>query len=189
MIKIRLHRPSKTANIRTHCYTFSLVLLLLNVSPVKAANLCNPDVLLADSDNMLSQTLTRLAEEYEFKLTFPMSLDRPVKVRKSMKLNKLIKTLTVDMNTVLKTKTIEGCAVPVLTQIIVLPVGKENEFVSVEQPEPNVGEEYIYIENMEQYATNVLNGKQNAEPGRMTPEQREEFNYVMEILKAQQESD
>lgn len=158
-------------------------------SPVRAANFCNPDVLLTDSDNTLLQTLTRLAEEYDFKLTFPVSLDRPVRVRKSMKLNRLIKTLTKDLNTVLKHKIAEGCAVPVLTQIIILPVGTDTAFANTGQTVSNTSEDYITIENMELYVTDVLNGKQTAEPGRMTPEQQAEFNYMMETLRAQKQSE
>lgn len=137
---------------------------------------------------MLLQTLTRLAEQYEFKLTFPLALDRPVGARKTMKLNRLIKILTTDLNTVLKHKTVEGCATPVLTQIIVLPVGKESALATIEPAAANSAEDYLYIDNMEEYVTNVIDGKQAAEPGRMTPEQREEFNYMMETLQAQRQA-
>ena len=164
---------------------YSLLVLLTGGIPVQAASSCNPVVTPAVSDTTLVRTLTRVAKEYSFKLSLPVSLDRPVQFKKSMNLDRLVKYLTSNLNTVLKHKKVDICATPVLTHIIVLPVGKETEYVNIAQPAPDQSEDYIYIENMELYVTNVLKGKQNAEVGRMTPEQREEFHLTHQVLSAQ----
>lgn len=143
---------------------------------------CNPVVDPLASDTTLAGTLSRIADEYEFKLSLPESLDRPVGFKKSMTLERLIKHLTRDLNTVLKHKKATGCASPVLTHLIVLPVGKDTEHVSSIQSAEEQTVDYIYIDNMESYVTNVLNGNQQADLRRMTPEQREEYRIVREAL-------
>jgi len=162
----------------------SLVILAAVASPLRAGNACNPVVDPVASDTTLLRTLSRLAEEYEFKLSLPESLDRPVNFEESMTLDRLVKHLTRDMNTILKHKKVDGCAKPVLSQLIVLPVGKESGYVSNQQGEQEQPVEYIYIEDMESYVTAVLEGKQQAELGRMTPEQQEEFKMVRDALAA-----
>lgn len=111
----------------------ALVILAALTSPGRAATLCNPVVDPVNSDTTLVRALSRIAEEYEFKLTLPESLDRSIRFNKSMTLERLVKHLTRDMNTVLKHKKVAGCATPVLTHLIVLPVGKESGFSS-DQP-------------------------------------------------------
>lgn len=182
---VNLFRLLVTGKIMPLLFSLPLLILAASIIPAQAASSCNPVVAPAGSDTTLARTLTRLAEEYDFKLTLPASLDRPVQFKKSMNLNKLVKKLTSNLNTVLKHKKVESCAKPVLTHIIVLPVGKETDYVSIAQPASNQTEDYVYIENMELYVTNVLSGKQNADLGRMTPEQREEFNFVRKTLQAQ----
>jgi hypothetical protein len=139
---------------------------------------CNPVVSVSAADLTLSQAFTRLAAEYKFKLTFPASMDRPIKPRKHMELERLIKLLTADMNTVLKHKTVDNCATPVLTHLMVLPVGAEAAYVDITQQAQEAPQEFIYIENMEQYVRNVLTGKQDADMEHMTPEQLEEYAIV-----------
>jgi hypothetical protein len=161
-----------------------LILAALN-SPGQAATFCNPVVDPTNSDTTLIRALSRIAEEYEFKLTVPESLDRPISFNNSMTLERLVKHLTKNMNTVLKHKKIDGCATPVLTHLIVLPVGKEG---GSDGDPPSMQEQtvdYIYIDNMEEYVTNVLAGKQQADLERMTPEQREEFRIVRDTLTNQ----
>jgi len=175
-----------SANTLPVLLSYSMLILLASAIPAQASSLCNPVVEPASSDTTLVRTLTRLAEEYDFKLSLPTSLDRPVQINKSMSLNKLVKYLTSDLNTVLKSKKINGCSTSILTHIIVLPVGKETDYVSVTQPAADQTDDYIYIENMDLYVSNVLSGKQKADLARMTPEQREEFNIVRETLRAQQ---
>lgn len=182
---VNLFRLLVTGKIMPLLFSLPLLILAASIIPAQAASSCNPVVAPAGSDTTLARTLTRLAEEYDFKLTLPASLDRPVQFKKSMNLNKLVKNLTSNLNTVLKHKKVDSCAKPVLTHIIVLPVGKETDYVSIAQPASNQTEDYVYIENMELYVTNVLSGKQNADLGRMTPEQREEFNFVRKTLQAQ----
>ena len=166
-------------------FFYLLLILVVGSTPAQAENSCNPVVEPASSDTTLVQTLTRLAEEYDFKLTLPLSLDRPVQIKKSMKLNQLVKYLTSNLNTVLKHRKTDSCATPVLTHIIVLPVSRETDYVSIAQPASNLNEDYIYIEDMESYVANVLSGKQNAELDRMTPEQQQEFDLVRQMQEAQ----
>ena len=160
----------------------ALVILAALTSPGQAATLCNPVVDPVNSDTTLVRALSRIAEEYEFKLTLPESLDRSIRFNKSMTLERLVKHLTRDMNTVLKHKKVAGCATPVLTHLIVLPVGKESGFSSDQPTAQEQTVDYIYIENMERYVTNVLEGKQQADLEHMTPEQREEFRIVKDTL-------
>ena len=182
---VNLPGPLITTNIMRLHSLYLLVILITAGIPVRAASSCNPVVTPTSSDTTLIRTLTRLAKEYDFKLSLPVSLDRPVQLKKSMKLDRLVKYLTSNLNTVLKHKKIDSCATPVLTQIIILPVGKETDYVSIAQPASDQTEDYVYIENMELYVTNVLSGKQNADLGRMTPEQREEFKFIHETLEVQ----
>jgi hypothetical protein len=137
------------ANINRIFTLCSLVILAGIASPGRAEVLCNPVVDPVASDTTLLRTLSRIAEEYEFKLSFPESLDHPI---------------------------------PVLTHLIVLPVGKDTEYVSNQQPAQEQPVDYIYIDNMESYVTRVLEGKQRADLERMTPEQREEFKIVRDAL-------
>ena len=170
------------ANINRIFTLYLLVMLAVIASPGQAAIFCNPVVDPVASDTTLVRTLSRIAEEYEFKLSLPESLDHPVRFNKSMTLERLVKHLTKDMNTVLKHKIVDDCATPVLTHLIVLPVGKETEYVGNQQSAQEQPVDYIYIDNMESYVTSVLEGKQKADLGRMTPEQREEFKIVRDAL-------
>lgn len=165
--------------IFTSCF---LGLLAAIASPGRAEIFCNPVVDPLASDTRLAGILSRIAEEYDFKLSLPESMDRPVGFNKSMTLERLVKHLTRDMNTVLKHKKVAGCASPVLTHLIVLPVGKDTEHVSSLQSAGEQTVDYIYIDDMESYVTDVLNGNQKADLERMTPEQREEFMIVREAL-------
>jgi len=170
------------ANINRILTLHSLVILASLTSPGQAATFCNPVVDPVASDTTLVRTLSRIAEEYEFKLSLPKSLDHPISFRQSLTLERLVKHLTKDMNTVLKHKKVGGCATPILTHLIVLPVGKEAGYVGNQQPAQDQMVDYIYIDNMESYVTSVLEGKQKADLGRMTPEQREEFKIVRDSL-------
>ena len=163
----------------------TLLILLCCSIPVQAENSCNPIVSPVSSDTTLINTLMRLADKYDFKLTVPTDLDRPVQFNKSMNLDRLIEKLTSGLNTVLKHKKFPECENPVLTHIIVLPIGKDSEYLTVNQTDLVQSENYIYIDDMEKYAVEVLQGNQAADEERMTPEQREEFNFVLETLKAQ----
>jgi hypothetical protein len=150
--------------------------------PVQAESSCNPVVDPVATDNSLVRTLSRIADEYEFELSIPESLDHPVRFKKSMTLERLVKHLTRDLNTVLKHKKVDDCASPVLTHLIVLPVGKEAGPVHNQQSAQEPQVDYIYIDDMESYVANVLNGSQEADLGRMTPEQREEFRIIRDAL-------
>ncbi|MDH3222002.1 MAG: hypothetical protein OEO19_20935 [Gammaproteobacteria bacterium] len=172
------------ANINRILTLCLFAVLAVIASPGQAGTVCNPVVDPVATDTTLARTLSRIAEEYEFKLSLPESLDHPVGFKKSMTLQQLVKHLTRDMNTVLKHKHVADCATPVLTHLIVLPVGKETEHVDTQQSAQAQPVDYIYIDNMESYVSSVLAGKQKADLGRMTPEQREEFKMVRDALAA-----
>ena len=180
--EIKFGSISFMANINRILTSCFLGLLAVIASPVRAEIFCNPVVEPLASDTTLAGTLSRISEEYEFQFSLPESLDRPVGFKKSMTLERLVKHLTRDMNTVLKHKKVAGCASPVLTHLIVLPVGKETGYVSSQQSAEEQTVDYIYIDNMESYVTNVLNGNQRVDLRRMTPEQREEYRIVREAL-------
>lgn len=170
------------ANINSIFTFYFIIMLAVIASPGQAATFCNPVIDPVASDTTLVRTLSRIAKEYEFNLSLPESLDRPVRFNRSMPLERLVKHLTTDMNTVLKHKKVDGCTSPVLTHLIVLPVGKETEHVNDQQSAQEQTVNYIYIDNMESYVADVLNGNQKAELGRMTPEQREEFRLIRDAL-------
>ena len=159
-----------------------LIMLALIASPGRAEIFCNPVVEPLASDTSLVRTLSRIAEKYEFELSLPESLDQPVRFKKSMTLERLVKHLTRDMSTILKQTKVDGCATPVITHLIVLPAGKETGYVSNPPSAQEQPVDYIYIDDMESYVTNVLEGKQKAELGRMTPEQRDEYRIVRDTL-------
>lgn len=167
-----------------------MVCLLTIGLPIRAIaeSSCNPLVSLTNSDTQLLSTLTRFADQYSFNLTMPASLDRPIKPKKPMPLDKLIRNLTKDLNTVLKHKKQADCEVPVLSHLIILPVGNEAESTLIIQSSPEQTEDYIYIDDMTAYVGNVLDGKQVAELNRMTPEQREEFTILKDSMIEQRES-
>jgi len=157
------------------CLTF---FLLATSFPVQSEEACNPLITPENSDTTLQNTLSRLADQYNFKLSLPESIDHPVTLRKSRHLDQLVKYLTRDMNTVLKHKKVKDCAKPVLTHLIVLPVGKEGNNATIAQTANVEPEDFIYIDDMELYVGNVLNGSQKADIRRMTPEQREDYEVV-----------
>ena len=127
--------------------------------------------------------LADLAEKYNFTLSFPKSVDQPVQVDDSMTLDQLVKMLTKGMNTVFRHEKIEGCSSLKLSELTVMPVGDETEFINVEQKPTDLSQEYFYIENMEQYVTEVLMRERKANVMKMTPEQAVEFKIVKKRLR------
>ena len=163
--------------------TFSLLpLTLLTVAafPAQAQSACNPVIDPVDSDTTLIRLLSRLAEENEFSLSIPDALDRPVRISKSMPLDRLIKQLTAEMNTVMIRNVIDGCSAAALVKLIILPNNEDGDSVSSEPGYEEATVEYIYIEDMYSYVTSVLEGKEQPDLERMTPEQRVEFETQRE---------
>jgi hypothetical protein len=160
--------------------------LLITLSPIAVAEpdaSCDPLVKPILEETTLAKTLVSLSQEYNFALSFPKNLDRPVEKTESRPLSRLLKQLTGDMNTVLRHEEEVTCVGLRLVELIVIPVGDESELIRVEQksaPEPAV---YIYIDNMEQYATEVLLHKRKPDMAHMTPEQKIEFKTVKKRLK------
>lgn len=165
---------------------YALVILAATVSPGRAEVSCNPVIDPISTDTTLKRTLSRLAADYGFILSLPEAMDRPIQFDKSMTLERLVKRLTADTSTVLRHKKVDGCATPVLTHLIVLPVGKQSNDRVEQQPEQAQMEDYIYIENMESFVADVLGGRKSVDLARLTPEQREEYRMVRDALTAQQ---
>lgn len=148
---------------------------------------CDPLIIIDPADSSLKVLLSRLAQQYDFELSFPDSLDRPLKIKKTMPLNRMIKKLTTNMNTVLKHEVIENCKEAKLSFLLVLPEAKESgDSISLIQ-EQGVQEDYIYIENMDLYVSEVLDGSRVPEIGRMTPEQLIEYEQVFGTLQDRRE--
>ncbi|MFT5218237.1 MAG: hypothetical protein ACI9LO_001110 [Planctomycetota bacterium] len=166
-----------------------LVSLTVVALPAYAASACNPVIDPVDSDNTLIRILSRLADENEFSLSIPTALDRPVRLSKSMPLDRLIKQLTTEMNTVMIRNVVDGCAAAVLVKLIILPHNQDGESVSFEPVSEEATVEYIYIADMEAYVTSVVEGKEQPDLERMTPEQRVEFEAQREARMSQIEQE
>jgi len=167
---------------------FHLILLLCFQPMISALAVtydpCDPLILIQPADSSLKVLLSRLADEYDFQLFFPDSLDRPVKFMQSMPLSLMIKKLTMDMNTVLMHEALDNCGVPKLTFFLALPEAVESDNAISLIHEQVVNEDYIYIENMNLYVSQVLDGSQVAEIHRMTPEQLFEYEQLVDALQA-----
>jgi hypothetical protein len=166
-------------------FLYCLIIMFTCTATVHAKNQCNPTVQPTSETAIVSQQLIVLAEKYNFSLTFPKGLDDKVVIEDSMKLDQLIKLLTSGMNTILRHEKMEGCSESRLVELEVIPVGEETEFVSYRPTTKPHTQEYIYIEDMEQYATEVLMRERKADVRAMTPEQRVEFKTVKNRLKAE----
>ena len=115
-------------------FKYSFLLLVLScVTDARSADWCNPVVGLVTTETTVALRLTGLAEKYNFSLSFPKNLDQPIQVNDSMELDRLIKILTAGMNTVLVHEKVEGCTSLRLSELTVIPVGDETEFIKVEQ--------------------------------------------------------
>ena len=167
-----------------HLFKYGFLLFIFAcVAEARSTELCNPVVEPVKTETTIALLLTDLAEKYNFSLSFPKNLDQPVQVDTSMRLDRLIKMLTTGMNTVLRHEKVEGCSSLRLSELTVIPVGEETELINVEQKSKVPPLEYIYIENMEQYVTEVLMRERKANVKKMTPEQVVEFKSVKKRLK------
>ena len=166
-------------------FLYCLIIMFTCTATVHAKNQCNPTIQPTAKTSVVSQQLIALAEEYNFSLTFPKGLDDKVIIEDSMKLDQLIKLLTSDMNTILRHEKLEGCSEPRLVELEIIPVGEETEFVSFRPATKPHTQEYIYIDDMDQYATEVLMRERKANVKAMTPEQRVEFKTVKNRLKTE----
>jgi hypothetical protein len=166
-----------------------LLLVFSRIVEAQTTDRCNPVVEPTQRNVTTGSLLADLAEEYNFMLSFPKSLDQPVQVGEKMTLDQLVNMLTKGMNTVLRHEKIEGCSSLKLSEITVMPVGKETEFINVEQKPTGQPLEYLYIENMEQYVTEVLMRERKANVKKMTPEQAVEFKQVKKRLRKELRDD
>ena len=165
------------------------MMVLLNTDMVLADDLCQPVVEPPPPGTSLVDFLHDLSVRYDFSLSVPKALDDTVNIQQSMELDKLIKRLTSELNTVLLHEAVAGCATPRLSELNILSVGQDSEFLSeglpvdtltrIEAPEP------VVIEDMERYVTEVLLKKRKANKKAMTVEQLEEFKAVKKRLRVE----
>jgi hypothetical protein len=99
------------------------------------------------------------------------------------------------MNTVLRHEKVEGCISPKLTELIVLSVGEDTEYVIVEQKPILIPQEVMSpakkpvpaepfdIDDMEKYVTEVLLRERRSNVKNMTTEQKKEFKEMKQILR------
>ena len=167
-----------------------LCFLVCFATPVMAVD-CDPVVSLNQQTGTLQKTLSVLAKRYQFELNFPMNADQSVDSVDGMRLSQALKYLTSDVNTVLQHEKVEGCTLPRLVSMEVLPVGEEGEYVHVtpnEAASAAVEEEPVYIENMERYAEEVLL-KQRKRDVNLTPEQKQEFRKIKKEVQQRLEAE
>ncbi len=160
-----------------------LLLLFFCVTETWSNDLCNPVIVPLRNETSIAQLLSGLAQDYNFNLSFPKNLDRPIQVNESMELDRLIKMLTKGMSTVLCHEKIDGCHNMRLTELAVMPVGNKAEFINIERESIAPPKEYVYIDDMEQYVTEVLMQKRKANLDNMTPEQATEFKLLRKKLR------
>ncbi len=169
-------------------YSFYL-LIFFCATKVWSADICNPTVKLIKTESSIAQLLTSLAEKYNFELSFPKNLDKPIAVNEDMALDKLIKMLTSEMNTVLRHEKVEGCSSLRLVELSVIPTGDKSEFITIQQNVRKQPTAYIYIDDMEKYVTEVLLKQRKAKQGKMTPQQFAEFKLMRKKLKKELKSE
>ena len=160
-----------------------LLLAFSRTVEAQTADRCNPVIEPSQKNVTTGSLLADIAEKYNFTLSFPKSLDQPVEVDDSMTLDQLVKMLTKGMNTVLRHEKIEGCSNLKLSELTVMPAGDETEFINVVQKPTDQPVAYFYIDDMEQYVTEVLMRERKADVMKMTPEQAVEFRMVKKKLR------
>ena len=142
-----------------------------------AENTCNPDVYMSDKQTTLSEALVYLAQKNGFKLSFPKSLDRKIDINESMPLDKMVKYLTNDLNTMLSYSESKTCGGKQIAELIILPVGEETEFLTVRaktRQEKSLAKkqgERIYIDDMDAYYSARVAAGLKPEKFLMTDEQ------------------
>ena len=163
------------------CCVFILFVSILLCSSVQAEEACNPQVSIGIEQKTLSQALVYLADSNEFSLSFPKALDQELEMADTMLLNAMVRYLTRDLNTMLSYSDKSVCEGKKLRELIVLPTGEDTEFVTVKGHSATVAEkqpkqDYLRIDDMNEYVTEVMENGKKANRNMMTPEQRAEFN-------------
>ncbi|MCW8830308.1 MAG: hypothetical protein OQK32_02190, partial [Gammaproteobacteria bacterium] len=156
---------------------------------------CDPLVMPELHANTLQQVLTALAKQHDFELNFPVNADQPVELVEGMHLSQALKYLTSGVNTVLQYEKVDGCAKARLVSMEVLPVGEEGEYIHVKpvsdsspQVQAEARSEPVYIDNMEQYAEDVLLKKRQRERN-LSSEQKQEFRQVKKQVRMRLEAE
>ncbi len=149
---------------------------------VNAQEACNPAVQVVLKQKMLSEALVTLAKKNGFMLSFPKALDRKTSINESMPLDKMIKYLTHDFNTLLTHGVSKNCAGKKLTELIIIPSGEDAELITVQATQkPPI--EYRVIDDMDAYVNDVMENGRKAGRRLMTPEQKAEFNAAKKKWK------
>ena len=142
---------------------------------------CDPVVKLGGQTNTLQKTLSLLAKQHNFELSFSVDADKSVESVDGMRLSQALKYLTTGVNTVFQHKKVVGCSKAKLVSIEVLPVGEQGKIIHVKSkpvaevsPQTQAKVESVYIDDMDQYIEDVLLRKRKRERN-LSLEQRKEF--------------
>lgn len=150
---------------------------------------CNPPVRLDVDDAALSETLVRLAEAYDFALVFPDSVERHVTLHDELALDALLERLTAGISTSWIHAEEADCSGHRIVKLVVYPVGEQGKVIRGaggaigNAKVPLIDRDYIYVDDMDSYARDVMLKKHGAELNRLTPEQRIEFRMSKRRLR------
>ena len=181
-------------------FTYLLLSLGVFFSALLMANElddCNPVVKFGAQTKTLQQTLSLLAKQHNFELSFSMDADKPVESIDGMRLSQALKYLTADVNTVFQHKKIEGCARARIVSVEVLPVGEQGEIIHMKSKSvADIGPlvqtqakvEPVHIDNMELYIEDVLLKKRKREKN-LSREQRKEFMKMSRQVRVRLEAE
>jgi len=153
---------------------------------VTAAVACNPPVRVDVDGAPLSKTLAGLAEAHDFALVFPDSMERSVTLHDELALDAMLERLTTGISTSYLYADEADCTGHRIVKLVLYPIGEQGEPIrgaGGTARVPKVDRGYIYIEDMDSYARDVMLKKQRPELRRLTPEQRVEFRMSRRRLK------
>jgi hypothetical protein len=189
------NRSNQTGNARILCRT--LVLCALPAMPMlslaQAPVPCNPVVHLSVEKASLAKTLAGLAQAHDFTLVFPDSVDRPITLDAELPLDRMLKRLTNGISTSYLYADRPACDGNQIMKLVVYPVGEEGKALRTaggrngNPNRPVTSQDYIYVDDMDQYVTEVLTHKRHAELVRLTPEQRLQYREARKRLKKELE--
>jgi len=171
------------------------LLCLPIVSPGQTPVPCNPVVHLNVENASLSKTLRELSKAHGFALEFPDSVDRPVTLAADLPLDQLLKRLTRGISTSWVFADHPACSGNRIKQLVVYPVGRDaplpraRGWQNGHKERPLPGQEYIYVDDMEQYVRDVLKRKHRADLIHLTPEQRVEYRNIRKRLRKEMRSE
>lgn len=155
---------------------------------------CNPPVRLDVEDVALSTLLDELAQEHDFSLVFPESMDRHVTVHEELALDALLERLTAGISTSYMYADEADCDGLRIVKLVIYPIGEKGEVIRGSGGTvgtariPRKDRDYIYVEDMDGYVRDVMLKKHGPELNRLTPEQRVEYRMSKQRLKKERKA-